>query len=70
MADALRLIGYSAHSGKPRFGEKAQLARWGLGEDVLPPGIKMTDVRLGQYGTSALRGFSQETEDRSQNQDC
>lgn len=38
MEQALRLIGYSAHSESPRLGEKAQLARWGLDEDTLPKG--------------------------------
>ena len=36
MERALRAIGYSAHSGSPRIGPKAQVARWGLGEDVCP----------------------------------
>ena len=36
MESALRLIGYSHHSGLPRFGPKAQIARWGLGEDDFP----------------------------------
>jgi hypothetical protein len=69
MKAALRLIGYSGHSNSPRFGEKAQIARWGLGEDILPPGIKLDDHRLREYGTSALRGFSlEDSGDRGQNQ--
>lgn len=36
MTQALRLIGYSNHTGNKRFGPKAQLARWGLGEDDFP----------------------------------
>lgn len=36
MKAALRQIGYSAHSGRPRMGPKAQVARWGLGEDTHP----------------------------------
>jgi len=36
MEQALRLIGYSLHTGSPRVGPKAQCARWGLGEDVYP----------------------------------
>lgn len=40
MEKALRIIGYSAHSGLPRHGPKAQVARWGLGEDNYPEGYK------------------------------
>jgi hypothetical protein len=36
MEEALRRIGYSRHSNLPRIGPKAQIARWGLGEDELP----------------------------------
>jgi hypothetical protein len=36
MEAALRILGYSQKTGKPRFGPKAQIARWGLGEDSLP----------------------------------
>lgn len=36
---ALKMIGYSKHTGSPRFGTKAQVARWGLmDEDELPSG--------------------------------
>lgn len=37
MKRALYEIGYSAHTHSPRFGEKAQVARWGLGQDNHPP---------------------------------
>lgn len=37
MEEALMRIGYSRHHYQPRFGPKAQIARWGLGEDELPP---------------------------------
>ena len=36
MRKALRILGWSAHTGRPRFGPKAQLARWALGEDEFP----------------------------------
>lgn len=36
MEEALKRIGYSRHTGSPRFGDKAQIARWGLGEGELP----------------------------------
>jgi len=36
MEAALRLLGYGQHTHKARFGPKAQIARWGLGEDELP----------------------------------
>jgi len=36
MQKALHILGWSAHTGRPRFGPKAQLARWGLGLDDLP----------------------------------
>lgn len=44
MEKALRMLGYSAHSGSPRIGPKAQVARWGLCEDVLPD---TQDAELG-----------------------
>lgn len=36
MEEALRMIGYSRHTSSPRKGPKAQIARWGLGDDELP----------------------------------
>lgn len=45
MEKALRMLGYSAHSGSPRIGPKAQVARWGLMEDVLP---STEDKELGE----------------------
>ena len=36
MKEALKLIGFSGHTRSPRFGPKAQVARWGLGKDQFP----------------------------------
>ena len=47
MEAALRAIGWSAHTGNPRFGPKAQLARWGLGLDELPEGQWLTSPATG-----------------------
>lgn len=52
MEKALRMLGYSAHSKSPRIGPKAQVARWGLCEDVLP---ETDDKELGEP-RSASRG--------------
>jgi len=42
---ALHMIGYSKHSGSPRFGTKAQVARWGLGHtEDLPEGYEPAKV--------------------------
>jgi hypothetical protein len=40
MRKALRMLGWSAHSGSPRFGPKAQLARWALGQDERPADLR------------------------------
>jgi hypothetical protein len=45
MRKALRLLGWSAHTGRPRFGPKAQVARWGLGADELPDDPRVFDGR-------------------------
>lgn len=36
MEEALKAIGYSKHTNSPRKGPKAQMARWGLGQDDKP----------------------------------
>ena len=43
MRKALRILGWSAHTGRPRFGPKAQLARWALGQDELPDDRRVRD---------------------------
>jgi hypothetical protein len=43
MRKALRLLGWSAHTGRPRFGPKAQLARWALGQDEFPDDRRVRD---------------------------
>lgn len=48
MEAALRSLGYSAHSGSPRIGPKAQVARWGLGEDVCPH-LQRKEVGLDRW---------------------
>jgi hypothetical protein len=54
MRTALRMLGWSAHSGSPRIGPKAAIARWGLGLGPLPEGeashalvSAATTMRLG-----------------------
>jgi len=44
MRKALRILGWSAHTGRPRFGPKAQLARWALGQDELPDDRRVRDA--------------------------
>ena len=46
MTAALRSIGYSHHSGLPRYGPKAKLARWGLGLDDLPEDHALVDGKV------------------------
>jgi hypothetical protein len=43
MREALRILGWSAHTGMPRFGPKAQLARWALGADEWPADVPVRD---------------------------
>jgi hypothetical protein len=43
MRRALRILGWSAHTGRPRFGPKAQLARWALGQDTFPDDQRVRD---------------------------
>ena len=43
MHKVLRMLGWSAHTGRPRFGPKAQLARWALGQDDLPDDRRVRD---------------------------
>ena len=45
MRRALRMLGWSAHTGRPRFGPKAQVARWGIGVDELPDDPRVFDGR-------------------------
>jgi hypothetical protein len=56
LLQALRMIGYSAHTGLPRFGDKAQAARWGLGEDSLPENYAAIVYPLPSLGPCAECG--------------